>query len=353
MRKLLFLLCIGLNLSFSAKAQTGITIHSESVDSLLRWFNNGCSTEEIPSLLRIPANQIMEQLLHSNEKDAITFSEALHRFSAEHSLPNNDYLLNDAYTKREQISALMKAFTDSVIKKQPLDDVKTYFPTDFALSSCHKVYYTATGWQWGDAMTFNYIQKENDFMLSQEGESAIIFNLSIIVATYGKTVDEQVAAYKKVLAHELFHALLSEYIADKNYYRSDELESTALFLLMNEGIAHFIADGYYIKANYDSLKKEEQSCLALFNEKSKIIFDINEDMELRKDALEKGLYGSYWNKYVAVTGLFMAYHIHQFGGMELLRECIEKGPIFFFETYGEISKANPNLPIVCKKIIND
>jgi len=343
-KSILFLLCVLFSFSFQAKAQNKLTIHSESIDSLFVWFNNGFSKDEIARLLKIPANQIMEQLLHKNKKDAIGFSDALHRFSATRSLSDNDYLLNDAYGKHEQISILKDRLIEFSITSSPIEYVKEYFPADFMPSSRYNIFFTATGWQWGDAMTFNYIQEGDKLITSQKGTPAIIFNLTIITSTYGETIDKQVASFKKVINHELFHALFDEYITDKNYYTPDQIESETLFMLMNEGIAHYIADRDYLKANYENLKAKEQSCFSLFNEKAKIIFDENEDMTLRNEAFEEGLYGSYWDKYICMTGLFMTYHIYQYGGLDLLRECIENGYNYFIGKYNEICETNKDLP---------
>jgi len=345
---LLFSLFTFLSFSFSTKAQERIIVHSESIDSLFNWFNNGFTENKVSHLSAIPANQIMEQLLFENEKEASTFSDALLRFGTEHSLPNNDYLLNDAYEKQEQILKLRKSLLEFIFNHDPVEYVKGYLPSNFRPSAQYQIFFTATGWQWGDAMAFNYIKNNNNYVISQEGTSAIIFNLTRINATYGETIEKQISSFQKVLAHELFHTLLEEYISQKNYYNPDQIESETLFLLMNEGIAHFIADGEYIKANYGKLKEKEEYSFSQFSEKAKIIFNNMEEVDLRNEALEEGLYGSYWSKYVCITGLFMAYHINERGGQELLRECIEKGYDFFIEEYKKISMANNNLPSLPK-----
>jgi len=346
MNKYLFLLFIYFSIPFIPKAQQKLVVHAESVDSLFKWFDSGFQVEQIPSLLTLPANQFMEQLLFENEKESVTFSEALHSFSAQHPLSDNPYLLNEAYENRTQITELLSRLTDSIHDNRILDYVTGYFPADFIPSAQYNVYFTATGWKWGDAMAFNYSKNGDNYVVTEVGIPAIIFNLTIITSTYGKTIEKQISTFGKVLSHELFHALLEDYIAGKNYYNPGQIESKALFLLLNEGIAHFIADVDYIKANYDLLKEKEQNCFSLFDEKLKIIMDNSVDMELRNAALEEGLYGSYWEKYICITGLFMAYHIHQSGGEELLRECIEKGSGFFIQKYREICQENNNLPLL-------
>ncbi|SHE55718.1 DUF5700 domain-containing putative Zn-dependent protease [Dysgonomonas macrotermitis] len=338
--------------SFLIKGQNNIEIHSESIDSLFSWFDSKCPENRIRSLLAIPSNQIMEQLLLKQEKEASSFSDILSRFSIKCSLAGNDYLLEDAFKNRQEISAVLTELKDVEIYKQTFDYVKAFFPAGFTSSARFNIYLTTTGWKWGDAMTFNYVKEGGKYLLSEKGASAIIFNLTIMNSNYGKTVEEQIITYRKVLSHELFHAILEEYIVDKDYYNRDQIESEVIFLLMNEGVAHYIADQKYIANNYDTLKEKEVLSFSSFSEKAAIIFDRNNDMEIRKTVLEDGLYGKYWSKYICISGMFMAYHIDKYGGPDLLRECIENGPHFFIEKYREICNTNDSLPLL-PNIINE
>lgn len=343
-KSIIILLFVLISIPISINAQNKLIVHSESIDSLFFWFNNGSPANDVPYLLKIPANQIMEQLLFDREKDVSVFSDALLRFKDKYSLPDNDYLLNDAYNNRHQINILKDSLIEFTLENQPMEYVKGFFPADFNPSSQYDIYFTATGWKWGDAMAFNYSNNGGNLILSDEGTAAIIFNLTIIASTYGNTIAKQTATYKKVLIHELFHAFLNDYIAGKNYYTPEEIESNTLFMLMNEGIAHYIADCDYIKDNYETLKEKELHSFSLFNENANIIFDKNKHMELRSSALENGLFGSYWDKYICMTGLFMAYHIHQYGGQELLQECIANGGDYFIIKYSEICNSEKHLP---------
>ncbi len=119
-------------------------------------------------------------------------------------------------------------------------------------------------------------------------------------------MEKQIASFRRVLSHELFHALLDEYITDKEYYNPNRIESETLFLLMNEGIAHFIADGEHIHSRYETLREQEKQLFSLFSEKAKIIFNKDENYEIRSSVLKEGMFGPYWEKYVSITGLFMA-----------------------------------------------
>jgi len=320
-----------------------IIISSQSVDSLLVWFDNGLSADKIPYLSAIPENQIMEQLLFRKEKKAILFSDALYNFSSNHYSPQNDYLLNTVYEDKEQIRLLKQEIKRTIFESQPIEYLKAFFPDDFILSPEYNIFFCATGWQWGDAMAFNYIINDDNYILAQEGTSGIIFNLTIINSTYGKTVEEKVATFRKVLKHELFHALLSDYIAGKSYYSPQQIESQTLYMLMNEGMAHFVDDTDFINENYNNLREKEEENFSLFSEKAKIIFDEKEPFQVRKEAMVNGLFGPYWNKYICITGLFMTYHIYQFGGQELLKECIEKGYRFFIDKYIEVCEINKDL----------
>lgn len=330
-----------------------LIVYSESVDTLYEWFEKGFPNDNVSSLMCIPANQFMEQLFRKNEKDAPSFKDVLLNFSNKHSFPDDPYLLKEAYTKRHQLIRLKKTLQDSLNERQIMEDVIEYFPTDFKPSAQYPVYFTLTGWKWGDAMSFSYIKDGNTYVLADTGIPAMIFNLTIINSTYGDTQEKQEATFRKVLSHELFHALLEDYIADKDYYDPNRIEAEALFLLMNEGIAHFIADGGNIHSKYESLKEKERILFSKFSEKAKIIFDRNEKPEVRTNTLEEGLYGPYWEKYVSTTGLFMAYHINRYGGRELVKECIKKGPVYFVEKYRELCLIDKELPLFPISLVAD
>jgi len=104
-----------------------IIFYPESVYALYDWFEKGCPPEVIPELLTIPANQIMEQLLLQNENNAPMFKDVLYGFSCNHALPEDTYLIEEAYTNRQQVIELMSALSDSAIAGKTIEYVLEYF----------------------------------------------------------------------------------------------------------------------------------------------------------------------------------------------------------------------------------
>lgn len=320
-------------------AQPRMQFDTESVDALLKWFDDGSPLEAIPELTTLPANRFMEQLLLQNEVDAGPFADALAAFAEDHT--RSEYLLAEAYTRREQIAALARAVADPSVAEGVLQYVMDYFPQDFDAGQlpAYEVWFTATGWQWGDAMMFSYDPETLE--VGEGGKPATIFDLTLISSLYGNGVQEQLGTFKNVLKHELFHAVLADYRTLKQIPEPETTEEQADYLLYNEGIAHYLANPEIFRQQSDELKEKEQAAFRRYSEQRRVIFDATRPEEVRMAAIQQGVQGPYWDKYIAVTGLFMAARIEQLGGRELLRECIARGPEYFIDTYYKITNTSP------------
>ncbi len=316
-------------------AQLRMQFHTESVDSLLAWFDEGTPSDAIPVLTTLPANRFMEQLLLHNEAGGTSFSDALAAFADDRTHP--DYLLAEAYTRRKQIATLAQAMVDPAVTEGVWQYVIDYFPQDFDAGQfpAYEVWFTATGWQWGDAMTFSY--NPENYEIGDVGKPAIIFNLTLICSLYGEGLQQQLSTFQNVLKHELFHAVLADYRTLKQIPEPETIEELADYSLYNEGIAHYLANAEMFREQGDALKEKEQAAFKRYSEQRRVIFDANQPDEVRMAAIQEGLQGPYWDKYICVTGLFMAARIEQYGGRELLRECIARGPKYFIETMHRIS----------------
>jgi hypothetical protein len=64
----------------------------------------------------------------------------------------------------------------------------------------------------------------------------------------------------------------------------------------------------------------------------------------RAAALDAGLSGKYWDKYVCIAGMFMAYHIGRRCGTKGLRECVKRGPRYFIGKYSGLSRSEAGVP---------
>ena len=343
-------------LAGSLSAQNKLIFHTESVDSLLVWMQKGCAKNNINRLTNQPGNQFMEQLLRDQEKAVITYKKAVHDFNYKDSTSGSVYLLKDAYKKRFEITDLLNKIRSSNFAEDAYKRVVKYFPANYTPPRNYEVFFTATGWQWGDAMSFNYIVKNGEYSLSDKGTPAIIFNLTLVCMTYGNTLTEQMDALKDVMSHELFHAIFSDYIKSNwHSWNNENIGNNTLYLMLNEGLAHYISNGKLLREGYnkdDKLKQKEKMAFVSLSDSAKIIFNTEKSDEERRTALNLGLFGKYWGKYICITGLFMAYHIDQHYGPEGLSECIKNGPVYFIKKYETIRQINPELPPLPDEIIN-
>ena len=267
------------------------------------------------------------------------FADALAAFSADST--RTEYLLAEAYSRREHLAELVDRLSDPAVTSYIWEYVTGFFPDDFPTAELppYEVFFTATGWHLGDAMVFSYNPETYgiaDDETADGGKPVIMFNLTLVSSFYGDSAEQQIRSFQNVMAHELFHALLSDYRAWRQIPPPQTIEERALFALYNEGIAHYLADGEVIRSHGDELKEKEQEVRRRFEEQWRVIFDPDQPDEIREAALRDGTQAaSYWDKYIAVTGLFMTADIDLQGGRELLRECIARGPEYFVEAWGK------------------
>lgn len=342
-------------LSVTLIAQNKLILHTESVDSLLVWMQNGCNKNCINYLCKQPAAQLMEQILKSNEKNVPEYKNILINFNYNDSTSGSKYILNKAYKNRNGIYNLTAKIKESDFSEKVYKRTVRYFPDNYSVPENYEVFFTAVGWQWGDAMSFDYNYRNGEYLLSDSGTPAIMFNLTLVSSLYGKTTSEQMEKMENVMSHELFHAILSDYIkANWKNADSKDVNYNTLFLMLNEGLAHYIADCKTLQDGYlkdFNLKQKEMKAFATLSDSAKVIFNTNNKYEVRSEALNSGLYGKYWNKYVCIAGLFMIYHIEQKYGMEEIKECIKNGPSYFIRKYETLRQTDSELPELPNEIV--
>lgn len=336
-------------------AQNKLVFKTEAIDSLLIWMQNGCDKNNITNLTIQPSTQLMEQIIRKREKNVPEFKIILKEFNCNDSISGSFYLLNDANKRQLEITKLLKELKKSDFSENVYKRAIKYFPDYYTPPRNYEVFYTAVGWQWGDAMSFNYIVQNGEYTLSDEGTPAIIFNLTLVSASYGNTLSEQMKAMENVMSHELFHAIFSDYLKSNwHSWDSENIGNSALYLMLNEGLAHYISDGKLLQEDYtkdDKLRQKEKKAFTMLSDSAKVIFNTKRQDEERKSALNRGLFGKYWGKYISISGLFMSYHIEQYYGTESLKDCIKNGPLFFIRKYEKLQKINTELPQLPDEII--
>lgn len=344
-------------LSTNALAQDKLIFHTESVDSLLVWMQKGCDKNNIVNLLLQPATQLMEQLLRYNEREDVpTFKKTLEEFNPNDSLSGNIYILNNAYQKQSEIANLVNEIKKTDFSENVFSRAIKYFPDGYIPPRNYEVFYSAVGWHWGDAMMFEYIIEDGKYFVSySEGTPAFIFNLTLVCILYGNDVAEQIGTMENVMSHELFHAIFSDYTnSNWLFWDNENINNYALFVMLNEGLGHYIADGELLRTDYhkdDNLKQKEKQAFTSLSDSIKVIFNIENKKEIRKEALNSGTYGKYWTKYICIPSMFMLYHIEQYYGAEGIKECIKNGPVYFVKKYETLQQINAELPKLPNEII--
>lgn len=355
MGKILGLAIALLMIVTAIKAQNQFVFHTESVDSLLSWMDRGCDKGSMAVLTRQPATQLMEQLLKKQEEQAPDFKSVLATYHPGDSLSGSAYLLNTAYKRQADLKQLLDALQGSNFSEEVYNRVLSYFPEDYEVPRTYEVFFTATGWKWGDAMTFRYTPNGGAYTLSQKGIPAMIFNLTLVAELYGKTLEQRLKTMKNVMAHELFHAVLSDYKnAHWKFWEQNNIEQETMYIMFNEGFAHYLADKEKLDAGYASngeLKTIENKAFQSLSDSISVVFDGNQPKKARINAVRSGTYGKYWNKYICISSLFMAYHLEEAFGKAALKECIVKGPHYFMKKYDELQRQRTELPAIPVEMI--
>lgn len=338
-------------------AQQKLVFHTAAVDSLLLWMQHGCRQDNIQNFIDLPANQIMEQLMKVSVSDAPSFISVLESFNCGNSASGVPYLLYEACENQDEIRQLLSMIGESDLSGKVYGRVTRYFPHSYTIPRQYEVFFSATGWKWGDAMAFDYITKNAKIELAANGTPAMIFNLTLVSSLYGDTREKQLHVLENVMSHELFHAVFSDYInTNWNQWQPESMEDRLLYILINEGIAHYISDREKLLDSYAAgldLKEKEAAAFSMLSDSLEVIFDTERDQRTREHALQSGTYGRYWNKYICISGMFIAFHIEQHEGESGLIECIEKGPSTFLKKYMALSEGDEHmlpLPDILKKM---
>jgi hypothetical protein len=339
----------------AAQAAGKLVVHAEASEALMRWFDGGSKVDGVSLLLAQPAHQLMEPLLMKNEAGAASFEQALRCWSRGDTSQPDTYLIRRAYRQRATAGRMLKALRKAKFARQAYDRVANFFPKGYRLCRSYEVFLTSAGWKWGDAMSFSYQASRGHFVLSDGGTPAIIFNLTLVAESYGRTDEERMSTFANVLSHELFHAAYADYCHTfRQPCTGDTVAQQALDLMLNEGIAHYIGDGALLREKYQgdgTLKEREQVAFATLADSARVIFDASRPATMRLRTLDAGTFGRYWSKYICMSGLLMAYHVDVELGRQALCDCIAQGPIELVRQYHQLQQHNKALPPLPREIV--
>ncbi len=329
-------------------------INTKSSDLLLKWFDNKSDTI-MKEILEQQGTQIMAGIVENTlpQNELPTFSDELKNFSVNDSLKPDPYGLRLAWFQRGESSLLLDKIKEYNFSSEITDRIKPYIPTDYPLDVTSNVYFVLTGWEWGDAMVRHITNIDNHYRVIEQGKPIIIVNLSIITNLYGDDLDKLLNDnISNTISHELFHLVFAEYQNVSSYWKNnrDTTEVGQLVeIIQNEGIAHYLSHNQKqnLIENYnssDELKEHEKDAFKQLDIAVKQLLSPELSKQEKDDILMKSNAGRYWDKFGAIAGKFMVYHIEKRYGEQAVQQSLSKGAYYFLELYNKVQAENPTLP---------
>ncbi|SMO91949.1 hypothetical protein SAMN06265379_11536 [Saccharicrinis carchari] len=322
----------------------------ESSIKILEWFDNEMPKDEIEYINSLSGIEIMESnvLLSNPDTNAILFfKEDLILFRENVKEYESEYGLNIAFKERKRTANLLSKIQTTNFDTLAIKRALQFFPKGTQLKTDANVYYVLTGWEWGDAYVRNVKKVNGKYKVAETGNPALVFNLSLFTKLYGETTEEQFQTLTNIMSHEIFHFAFNEFKNESTNYPliSDNDYKHQLFrTVQNEGIAHYIDIKKVLITNFSDFEKYQKENFEKLN-KAIISFSSqqigNED---KKKILQCANVGKYWEKYGAICGMFMSYHIERLLGKEAITKTIKNGAESFIETYIELQLQHRELP---------
>jgi len=256
---------------------------------------------------------------------------------------------------RKQSSLLLEKIKMQQIKDTIVKRALKYIPKDHLINTNCTIYFVLTGWKWGDAYVVNIKKSNKHVYISDEGEPAIVINLSLISSLYGQTAEEQLKVLNGILSHEIFHFLFANYKRLSPVYKSPSTSITKKLFdaIQNEGIAHYIDKKPLLLQEYNSNPKYKDAEMENIQKLNEAFHELTSDQlndSQKQELFTKATTGKYWTKYGSISGMFMAYHIEQEKGEAALRRSIQQGPEYFLTEYLNLKKERKNLPDLSDEI---
>lgn len=326
-----------------------LIFHKQAADGLLEWFGT-YDRSMVDKIADYPANQLMEQVCQAHADSVVSsFAAVMQEFNAADSTTGKIYGLRKAWQNREAIKQLMDTLSVLSVANNAVRSASRYLPQCTKDTLSVNIYFTVTGWQWGDAMQMLVLEKDGHYFSDKNGEPVILFNLALINELYGDNLNQKIASFQEVLAHELFHVLFTCYARSHwPLLNFSQPEVVLKYLLMNEGMAHYIAQrDTLFRAPMDSMYRQRESrALTSLNKRIIAVMDSTQSLSIRMNVVYQGVYGKFWEKDICIAGLFMAFHIEHTLGMEQLVRCVQNGPDDFIKTYQKVAEHDTQVPLL-------
>ncbi|RUT73428.1 DUF5700 domain-containing putative Zn-dependent protease [Ancylomarina longa] len=287
------------------------------------------------------------------------FFNELENFSVNDSLKPDPYGLRLAWFQRDESSLLLDKIKEYNFQGEIAERIRPYIPTDYPLEITSNVYFVLTGWEWGDAMVRKITKTDDYYRVMEQGEPIIIVNLSIITNLYGDDIDTLLNDnISQTITHELFHLVFANYQSVSSSWKnnSDTTKIGQLVeIVQNEGIAHYISHNQKqnLIKNYNTsneLKEHEVEAFKQLDIAVKQLLNPELSNQEKDNILMKSNSGRYWDKFGAIAGKFMVYHIEKEYGEQAIQKSLSKGAYYFLELYNKVQSENSELPILPEEL---
>lgn len=170
-------------------------------------------------------------------------------------------------------------------------------------------------------------------------------------------LDEAIPGFEALLAHELWHAA---FVAHQTaHWRVDYRESTDpaarfFYEMLNEGVGHYYSmyDHLYPVQRPETAEKG-RAAFRLLAERYPSYRD-ERDAAAREQLLWHSHAGvPFWEKWGAVPGALVVYHLLRAQGIEAVRELAAEEPFSLFVAYAALSARDPSLPQLPPALVRD
>lgn len=312
--------------------QKNLTLDYSAIDLVSGIKNNPSDIYLCDSISKSTSLQLVELICHKNESDKPSLKDALSKLSNKINSQPDYFLCNNLDSLECELISLIN--DSKQINPDSLSiSVKKYFPLTDVSQLRTTIFFTVCGWQWGDAVAFNYSIYDNKCIL--EGDlNGIMINLQIFLQ-YADNNSKRIQIMKDILKHEIFHIYFAQHAKVNGFSKHQNEFDQLTYIMQNEGIAHFLS---LINSTSDAFfEKHIKSTIQQID--SLLVFLKDPDIShLEKtERINRGTYGPFWSKFICIAGLYTASKIYENDGISGLQKSIDAGPEDFFKKYCQYS----------------
>lgn len=314
-------------------SQNKLTLDYSAIDLVSGIRNKSSDIYLSDSISKSTSLQLVELICHKNEGDKPSLKDALAKFSNQDNNSPDYYMCNNLDSLKRELVSLIN--DSRRINPDSLSTfIKEYFPHTDVSQLKTTIFFTICGWQWGDAVAFNYSVHDNKCIM--DGDlNGIMINLQIFLQ-YADNNQKRIKIINDILKHEIFHIYFDQHAKTNGHSKHENELDQLAYIIQNEGIAHFLplinstSDAFFEKHIKNTILQMDSLLVTLRNP------DISRQEKAKR--INQGTYGPFWSKCICIAGLYTASKIYENEGISGLQESINAGPEDFFKKYCQYSR---------------